>query len=573
MALGGARQRSLLATLLVLGNEVVSSDRLVDELWGEAPPQTAATSLHTLVSHLRKALDPDRVPGAASAVLVTQAPGYLVRVDRTTLDAARFEDLLAQGRGALDAGDAARAAATLRDALGLWRGRALDGADSTPSARAEAMRLEELRLEALEARIDADLALGRDEELVPELEVLVAREPLRERMQGQLMLALYRCGRQADALEHYQRARDAFRDRLGIEPSPRLRELEQAMLRQDPELDEGLPRVRPRRVLRRRRRTLIVATGVVIAALAALVGVVVATRPEAPLRATPGSVAVVDPGAGRVVDTIEVGSGPAAIVFGHDAVWVANAEDDTVMRIDPESREVVKVIGVPSPVDLAVGADAIWVAGGIDGTVTRIDPTSNDVVATFDLRGPDPFVPRTVNAVAAAPGAVWAAAAGTELVRIDPRRNRVVAETNLGATPLGVAVHSGAVWVVIGSGRLVRIQPTTGVVASELAVGSPGTFPRGVTAADDGVLVLVDDVWVVNPQVTQLERTLSVGSYTTAVVDQRGAGLWAVTYDGTLVRFSGPALAESVRIQVGVGASAVGYGAGAVWVAIGPAEY
>ncbi|MGH3134981.1 MAG: BTAD domain-containing putative transcriptional regulator, partial [Gaiellaceae bacterium] len=314
---------------MVHANEVVSSDRLIDELWDEHPPETAATALHGFVSQLRKALEPGRASGAPGEVLLTRAPGYMLRVGPGAIDAVRFEELLADGRGALDAGEAGRAAGTLREALALWRGQALAGADNTPSTHAESIRLEEARLEALEERIDADLALGRDDELVPELEALVEREPLRERLCGQLMLALYRSGRQADALEHYQRARNTFRDRLGIEPSPRLRELEQAMLRQDPELEAGLRRMRPRRVLRRRRRALVIVTVIALVAVAAIVVGALLTRADAPLQGTPGSVAVVDPEAGRVVDTIEVGSGPVSIVFGHGSIWVANSEDDT----------------------------------------------------------------------------------------------------------------------------------------------------------------------------------------------------------------------------------------------------
>ena len=382
--------------LVIQANEVVSSDRLIDELWKERPPETAATALHGFVSQLRKALEPGRASGAPGEVLLTRAPGYMLRVKPRAIDAARFEELLADGRDALDAGEAGRAAAILREALGLWRGQALADADNAPSVHAAAMRLEELRLEALEERIDADLAMGRDDELVPELEALVEREPVRERLRGQLMLALYRSGRQADALELYQETRRTYTARLGIEPTPRLRELEQAMLRQDPELDAGLPRVRPRAVLRHRRRAVALSAATFALVVAAIAVAVVVTRPDASLEGAPGSVAVIDPEAGRVVDTIEVGSSPAAIVFGHGSIWVANSEDDTVSRIDAESREVVKVIGVPSPVDLAVGPGAIWVAGGIDGTVSRIDAESNDVVAEIDLRGLDPLRPLTV---------------------------------------------------------------------------------------------------------------------------------------------------------------------------------
>ena len=175
------------------------------------------------VSHLRQALEPGRARGAAGEVLVTRNRGYLLRVDRERLDAARFQDGFAAGRAALEAGRYAEAAGTLRQALGLWRGGVLADLADYAFIRPEAARLEELRLAAVEARIDADLALGRHDALTAELEQLVAEHPLRERLHGQLMLALYRCGRQADALAAYRRVRDLLAGELGIDPGEPLR--------------------------------------------------------------------------------------------------------------------------------------------------------------------------------------------------------------------------------------------------------------------------------------------------------------------------------------------------------------
>lgn len=564
--------------MLVHANEVVSSDRLIDELWGERPPETAATALQGLVSQLRKVLEPDRAPGAPGSVLVTHAPGYVLRVDSEAVDARRFEQLVLEGQEALAAGKAKRAADVLRQALALWRGPALAGVDETAPTHAEANRLEELRLEALEDRIDADLALGRDGALVPELEAFVEREPLRERPRGQLMLAFYRTGRQAEALDIYRDTRRRFVDQLGIEPTPRLRELEQAILAQDPELDAGLPRLRPPAALRARpRRVMLGIAAVGITAILATTAVLLARGNGATVLAAPGSVAVVDVKTLRVVDTVEVGSGPVAMVFGHDSIWVTNSEDETVSRIDPETREVEATIGVPSPVDLAVGADAIWVASGIAGTVSRIDTESNHVVATIDLRSPDSFDPRTVQGVATGAGSVWAAVSGRELVRIDPNQDRVVRPIDIGTEQLAAAAGHGAVWVVTASGQLLRVEPTTGTVTSRLSVGSPGSFPYDVVAADDGVLVLVGDIWLVDPDSTRLDRTLSVGTlsvgnYITAVADEPGPGLWAVTLEGTLARLD-PDLQEAPeRVQLGPHPTAIAIASGAVWVAIGEPE-
>jgi DNA-binding SARP family transcriptional activator len=203
VALGGPRQRAVLALLLLEANRVVSMDRLAEDVWVGHPPAGWATTLQTYVFHLRRALEPGRVPGAAGGVLVTSGRGYRLRVDREHLDAALFQDGFTAGRAALEAGRYAEAAETLRQALGLWRGTVLADLADYEFTRPGAARLEELRLAALEARIDADLALGCHDALTGELEILVAEHPVRERLHGQLMLALYRCGRQAEALAAY----------------------------------------------------------------------------------------------------------------------------------------------------------------------------------------------------------------------------------------------------------------------------------------------------------------------------------------------------------------------------------
>ena len=179
------------------------SDRLIEELWPE-PPGTAVNALQVYVGKLRKALEPDRARGSPGELLITRAPGYVLRVEPDELDADRFERLLTEGRSARHANDPEAATALLRQALDLWRGPALADFGYDPFAQAEIARLEELRLDAVEERIDAELSLGAAGELVSELETLTRENPLRERLRGQLMLALYRSGRQADALEVYQ---------------------------------------------------------------------------------------------------------------------------------------------------------------------------------------------------------------------------------------------------------------------------------------------------------------------------------------------------------------------------------
>jgi len=228
VSLGSARQRTLLALLLTHANEVVSADRLIDELWREQPPSNAANALQYHVSQLRKALAP-------SDVVVTQEPGYRLQIAASELDLLRFEKLVAEAQTA----PPGRAVALLGDALALWRGAPLADIADEPFAQAEIARLEELRLAAVELRFDAELALGRHAEVVADLERLVRMHPLRERLRAQLMRALYAADRQADALAVYRDTRKLLVDELGIEPSASLQELEKAILAQDPSLNIG----------------------------------------------------------------------------------------------------------------------------------------------------------------------------------------------------------------------------------------------------------------------------------------------------------------------------------------------
>jgi len=226
--LGGPKQRTILVHLLLHANQVVTSDHLIDEIWGDRPPAAARSTLQGYVSHLRKALGPGRLEGRSG--------GYVLRIDPSTIDAVRFEALVRKGRALLRV-DPAAAASALGEALALWRGPALHDLARQASLQPEIARLEELRTAAVEDRIGAELDLGRHAELVPELETLVAAHPLRERLWGLLMAALYRSGRQGDALSTYHRARSILARELGIDPSSELRRIHERILLQDPALD------------------------------------------------------------------------------------------------------------------------------------------------------------------------------------------------------------------------------------------------------------------------------------------------------------------------------------------------
>ncbi|HEU5279220.1 MAG TPA: BTAD domain-containing putative transcriptional regulator [Gaiellaceae bacterium] len=244
LSLGGPKPRELLALLLLHLNQPVSTDRLIDELWGDRPPETAANTLQAHVSHLRRVLHAP-LTAAEEPALITQAPGYLLRARPESLDADRFEQLVRAADAARAAGAADQAVGLLTEALELWRGPVLADVGELRAAQPEIARLEELRRRALEDRIACELDLGRHLEVLPEIEALVAQNPLAERLRTQLMLALYRSGRQAEALEAYRAARDALKAELGLEPGPELRRVHLAILRHDRSLlapdPDGLP--------------------------------------------------------------------------------------------------------------------------------------------------------------------------------------------------------------------------------------------------------------------------------------------------------------------------------------------
>ena len=290
--LGGQKLRALLVILLLSANEPVSRDVLVDRLWGEHPPAGAQHTLEVYISRLRKTLE----PAAGGQVVLTRPGAYVLRATREHIDVRRFERLAGDGRRALAANAPGQAATDLREALALWRGAPLADVSDEPFAQVEIARLEELRAGVIEDRIEADLALGRHRDAVSELEALVAAYPLRERLRQQLMIALYRCGRQADALAVYHSTRRALAEELGIEPGPGLKRVERAILEQDLSLEPparvGGPQVtipagdeRPRSAATAYRARLLMAAGaaVVLAVASLMGGASIGTRGFLPL--------------------------------------------------------------------------------------------------------------------------------------------------------------------------------------------------------------------------------------------------------------------------------------------------
>jgi DNA-binding SARP family transcriptional activator len=345
--LGGAKQRAVLALLLLDAGRVVPSERLVDGVWLEDPPRTARAVLQVYVSELRKLGVP----------IEARANGYVLDPARGSLDVHELERLLAEGEMARRAGRPEDAVERLRQAQALWRGPALAGLDPRVAA-AESARLEELGLLAVERRIDAELELGRGAELVPELEAIVTEHPLRETPRRQLMLALYRSGRQAEALAAFRAAHRTFVDELGIEPSRALRELEAAILRQDAELDPGRDPAAERRIL---------AACVDPDALSALTSLAVALARRPPkelllVRIVPSADAVAE--ASWRLERGAVGSGARTAAFASRSPYahvarLAAEQDVELVVVDGGSElHALKPLLDGAPCDVAVLAGA-----------------------------------------------------------------------------------------------------------------------------------------------------------------------------------------------------------------------
>jgi branched-chain amino acid transport system substrate-binding protein len=540
----------LLALLLLDAGRVVSSDRLIDELWGEAPPEDAPTALQQHVSRLRKLLEP-------YDVLETRSPGYVLTIESEQLDLARFERLRDEGRRQLEDGRADKAAGTLRSALDLWRGDPLEDLAGEPFARDALPRLEEARLETLEARIDADLTGGRDAELVGELRRLVDEHPFRERLRAQLMLALYRAGRQSEALDEYAAARRTLVAELGLEPGPELQRLQQAILAHDPELDA--PASRP--VLRGRRGRLLAGVAVVLlAALAAAVAVLLVRHGDggATAAARPGEGAVValDAASGKVLRRLSIGRTPSAIGVRDGVVWLVDADAQTVLRLSESTRVVDTFSTGATPTDIAVGGGSVWVANGrpIEGAqfvgpvataVARLDPTTGTERADIELPRRGGAVSNLVeNHLAVTDDAVWMVAPDFSVVRIAASTGAITARW-AGVSAVAVAAGPAGVWVLGDGGVVARLDERT---ARPLARTKVPAFSAG------SIAVGKDAAWVTSPVDGTLWRVGGGSKPTVGAIElTRGVLDLAVGDDGVWV--ANP-LAGTV-VKVGLGSARV----------------
>lgn len=519
-------ERRLLLLLLIHAPRPVPLSGIVDALWPDDPPSSAQKIVQNYVLRLRKALGADTIETVADGYALAAAPG--------SIDSWVAGAELRRAKEALTDNDPARAAELTAGALALWRGDPLAEVRDEPFAQPEIARLEELRLSALDDRFDAALAGDAHDALIPELRQHVALHPLRERPRAQLMLALYRSGRQADALAEYQAARSALAEQ-GLEPTARLRDLERAMLNQAPELElAALPnvptdplaaRIRPRRTVAVAAAALVVAIAAILAALAIDHGA--SDRSVSSLR--PDTLAELDPGSGRVERSFPVGKTPTAVAVSPDAVWTTSFDAHTVTRVDLHTGRSTVVGGPSTPTAIAAGESGVWVASAFDGTVERLDPGTGDVLAVLHL------TPGLTD-LAVGAGRVWA---GNELhgslTSIDPETNAVETTTTGFERPAGVAFGAHRVWVTEeGSRRLDAVDPSTGRIAQRIPLQlRPGAVAYGAGA-----------VWVIDPAdgaVTRVDaftgqqQVVSVGQVPSNIAIADGRAWISVDRDHALV--------------------------------------
>jgi DNA-binding SARP family transcriptional activator len=543
-----AKQRALLAALLLARGSVVSVAALVDALWGPAPPASADHLVQVYVSDLRAHL---RALGLDER-LATDAPGYRFALHEGELDAERFEALVSA---------AETPAGALAEALELCRGDVLADVRLEGDAAHEVTRLNELCLTARERQLEGELEAEGGTRLIAELERLAAAHPYRERLAWLLMLALYRTGRQADALAVYRAARERLVEELGVEPGRALRDLESAILRQDPALDhEPEPGAGEASISRHRRYLLAAAVVAAVSGVTVPLVVLNAGASATSVHVESGSVAIVDERSGHVIASRKIGDSPAALLRVGQALAVADSEDRTLELVNPKTLALQRSIGLPdSPRSIAVTGSTVWIGYAYRGRIgwydvrsgflsqeyrptahaqglVAIAPTPERVwvsirsgglvglsptsLRALSASGAGPFTGLAVagrslwgigffsgdvsrinlasgrlqektpltgeaEAITAAGRAVWiTTSAPARLYRLDPRSGQVSWFVPLGADPGGIAIGSRAVWVASGP-MLLRIDPSKRELSSTIDVGRP---IAGVTAGGSGRL-------------------------------------------------------------------------------------
>lgn len=550
LTIPSAKQRALLAALLLARGRVMSVTALVDALWGPAPPATAEHLVQVYVSELRARLR----DSGLSERLVTEAPGYRFVLQTGELDIERFEELVS--------GSDAHA---LPDALELCRGDILGDVALEGVAAGEAARLEALCLSVRERQLEAQLDGGEGTRVIPDLERLVAAHPYRERLAWLLMLALYRTGRQTDALSVYRATRQRLVDELGVEPGRPLRDLESAILRQDRELD--LAAQHDSSVVRRRRRGPLVMAGAVVVAAAAVAIPLLelnAGASSAAVHVGAASVVVLDERSGRPVVARRIGDAPAALATVGSLLAVADPEDRTLELVNPRTLGVVRSVGLPDPArSIGVTGSVVWIGYAYTGRIGWYDVRTGFLSEEFR---PAPHA-QGLAAIAARPTRIWVSIRDGGLVSLSPTTLRLVSASAAGPFT-GLALAGGSLWGIgFFSGDVSRIDLTSGRLrgttpldgeAQAIAAGARGLWvttssPARVYRLDprtgqalwfvplgadpEGIVVGSDAVWVtsgqmllrIDPSTRELSSTINVGRTITGLASSGNGQLFIAT--------------------------------------------
>src|SRR6478609_4580253 len=501
----GAKERSLLVLLALRAGRPVSRDQLIEALWPRTNPESAARSFRVRMANLRRAIGGEFVGRSGG--------GYALAVPAEQVDALCFETLLGDGRPV--------------QALALWRGEPLAGIDGD-WAESERRRLRDLHLEAREKSLAARLEAGGGGELVGQLQTLVVDEPLRERPRELLMRALYRAGRQADALEVYRQTRSLFDTELGIEPSPQLRQLERSILTHDGGLAAPAQN-------RKRRWLLLAAPAIVLAAGGVSV---LATHDPTPVYHAPANSALrIDPRSGHVSTATVVGRLPEAVALGAGSVWIANRGDDTISRLDRSGQPNAVVPLDAQPTALAFADGSLWATTGTAGELLKIDPAYSRVSKTLALAA-EPLHPYAgpntrVDAITAGAGGIWVG--GFRLQKFAGDRRLV---TRPLGTVSGLAAADGFVWAADNGSGLLTQGDSAAHIAREISVGANSANGKeqvyGITAiaACRGSLWLTDPggdrVWNVDPASTRIADAVPVPGRPTGIACD-GRDIWVTS--------------------------------------------
>lgn len=541
---GRSRPRALLAILLLNAGQVVSIGQLIDGIWGENPPPSAEHLVRVYVSQLRRMLGSERIE--------TRQPGYVLapRSD-DTLDSAEFERLLAEARRANHEQRPGDAQAAYERALGLARGPVLADTSLEGAAALDATRLDQLRLVAQEEWSETMLACGQHRELIPELERLVGAEPLRERLRASLMIALYRAGRQADALAAYREGHHQLNEQLGLEPSRDLQQLERAILQHDPDLATPAAPTPPTR--RRPPRRSILAVALLLACLAGVAAAVISIVGNHASARTPAvrsnSLVELDAHTGAILADTPLGAIPGLLASGVGGVWVSSTSARTLIEIEPHlGNRMAKTLGLAAvPYRLVAGADALWIANSFEGTLTKVSIPDGAVLPPFR---PEPSSTGRL-ALAYGDGAIWSAAQDGILTRLDPETLRPITRIAGIADPEAVAVGAGGVWIGQATrANVVRINPHTDRRTASIPIGG---FATAITTTRHAVWALTpaqNRLWRIDPRTNAVIAGIDTGANASNMLATNG-DVWVVSnLSGTITRIDSTTNSGSQVIQL-----------------------